>query len=146
MKTIIPIFLILSCFALTARAQKTKIAVGLAYKEKTEQGCSLFKDAVGYRYLITQDQNTTLGNLRSQISGELSQKYDIKPSNVLVTTSDRFTNFYIIEYHKKITAYPCVKKSYAVGMGNSQKEAENAAVKEKNLYCPECDYTYVVSN
>jgi hypothetical protein len=113
----------------TANAQ-TNIAVGIAYTKHNGYGCSQFTQAVGYEYQI--GGSSSLAAMRDAVEEKLKSRYS--GADVMVSTTSSKSVACIIYYNKPIDGYGCTKFSYAVGFGNSQSEAKEAAVKEMKLY------------
>lgn len=126
-KFIIAAGILLACAAANAQ---TKIVVGIAYKKMIAGGCTQFTEAVGYEYQTSS--SATMSDMRDAVEEKLKARYS--GASVLHKTTSGKSVACIIYYKKPIDGYSCTKFSYAVGFGNNQTEAKDAAVKEMRSY------------
>lgn len=126
-------------------AQNTKIIVGIAYKKMTTSSCAIFNEAVGYEYIVSNNSNDKISDLRNQVENKLIEKHGVNRINIITHTRENMLDFQIISYNQKIDSYPCTKKAFAVGFGNSASEASDNANKEVDRYCRNCARYTVVS-
>lgn len=111
---------------------QTKMVVGVAYVKQNKTGCKQFTTAEGYKYRIEKSANVKMTDLRNEVEKELKSRY-VNPEVMLSTASDKNTAV-IISYSRPVMGNDCNKHSYAVGFGNSYKEARENAIKEMKLY------------
>jgi hypothetical protein len=136
--------LILS-FAFTAFSvlgfAQTKMVVGVAYVKQNKTGCKQFTTAEGYKYRIEKSANVKMTDLRNAVEKDLKSRY-VNPEVMLSTATDKNTAV-VISYHRPVMGNDCIKHSYAVGFGNSYKEARENAVKEMKLYYTGIDWKQI---
>ena len=121
-----------TAFSVLGFAQ-TKMVVGVAYVKQNKTGCNQFTTAEGYKYKIEKSANVKMTDLRNEVEKELKSRY-VNPEVMLKTATDKNTAV-IISYSNPISGYPnCTKHSYAVGFGNSYKEARENSIREMKLY------------
>lgn len=116
--------------AFTVANAQNNIVVGIAYAKHTGYGCSQFTQAVGYEYQT--GSSSSMSEMRDAVEEKLNSRYS--GANVMLSTTSSKSVACIIYYNKPIDGYSCSKFSYAVGFGNSQTEAREAAIKEMRLY------------
>ncbi|MCY1548350.1 hypothetical protein D9M68_844540 [compost metagenome] len=80
-------------------------------------------------------------DLRNEVEKELKSKY-LNPEVMLKTATDKNTAV-VISYARPVLGNDCIKHSYAIGFGNSYKEARENAIKEMKLYYTGIDWKQI---
>ena len=132
--------LVFTAFSVLGFAQ-TKMVVGIAYVKQNKTGCKQFTTAEGYKYKIEKSANVKMTDLRNEVEKELKSKY-VNPEVMLKTATDKNTAV-VISYARPVLGNDCIKHSYAIGFGNSYKEARENAIKEMKLYYTGIDWKQI---
>ncbi|WBV60836.1 hypothetical protein PFY12_01645 [Chryseobacterium camelliae] len=113
----------------TKNLQKRILMIGIAYQQK-KCGSSSFSDAVGYKP-VPSCYGGTYSTIENEIKADLSKWYNVNKSDVTIKASDKAFGA-VISYYKEISGWNCSVKRFAVGFGDTQQEAYDAAERNKN--------------